>query len=269
MVRFVFLLLIFFLSVTYIRAQDTIATVLFDKNGTATTTKENAAYYRKVVKSNAFYICYDYYINGKLKMVGSFDDKACTIKTDTFKYYYSNGQLKAQETYRNNQLFGKSFGFFEDGLADYVCNYKKASNKCVYYHRNGTISAIEEYTNDSILLDAQLWDPNGAVSKNNVLYLPPSLNGLEEDIGFKNYVSKKMTFPTDPQGNKLFGTIHFYITIDTTGKARWGDYYGFANPYLVQQIQRLVEKMPIWMPAIIHNRKCDFDINIVLSFVDE
>lgn len=262
------LLILFLVSILYsvANAQDTLPTIYLDEYWQETTQK-NATYYRKVVRQNYLFYVYDYYLNGQLQMSGCCEDGSCDIQTDTFRFYYPNGKLKSQCYYQNNRVIGKSVGFFEDGLPDYVCNKKENTQKCVYYHRNGMVSAIEEFEHDTILKAAKFFEPSGEVSTNRYVIIRPTFEGYED--GFYKYLEKKMYYPEDPQGNRIYGNIKFYITIDTLGKAHWGEVEGFADPYLVIALQGLTKKMPLWSPAIIHNRKTEYKVYQNINFTKE
>lgn len=244
-------------------AQDT-TTVYLDKlwNETA---QSNAMYYRKTVWKNETLFMFDYFINGQLQMSGQYADKDATVKTDTFKFYHRNGQLKQQGSYINDEALGEWQGWFADGKEDYVCIHKKATSKCAYYHQNGLVSAIVEFA-DTTLVSAQLWDSTGEVSSNIYLVVKPTFNGYED--GYLDYFRRAMTFPEDEQGNRLYGKVRFYITIDKTGKAIWGDMIGFAHPEIALAFERAVNKMPAWSPAIMYNRPVDYELRLTFSFVE-
>lgn len=258
------ILLLLFLPCTF--AQDTVATTYLDKLWQKTS-ESNASYYRKIVRHNNKLYMYDYYMTGQLQMSGQYEDLDAQTETDTFKFYYPNGRLKREGYFLHGKAFGKWLGWHEDGTKDYVCTYKEDTHKCAYYHTNGIISSIEEYVNDTTLVAAKLWDTTGDVSANPYLEIKPTLHGYED--GYLDYFSKTLTFPEDENGNRLYGLVKFYITIDKTGKAIWGDMVGFAHPEIALAFERAVKKMPLWSPAIIHNRKTDYVLYLSFRFKED
>lgn len=245
------------------KSQDTSDVVYLDKLWRKTS-ESDASYFRKYVQSVDSYVMLDYYKSGQLQMIGKYEDSKFVLETDTFRFYYANGRLKKEGSYEHGIPIGKWIGWREDGSKDFVCTYKKATHKCAYYHPNGVVSSIEEFSGDSTLVAAQLWDESGELSTNRYLEIKPTLFGYED--GYREFFSQHMLFPEDENGNRLFGNIKFIITIDTTGKAIWEDVVGFAHPNIAHSLERAVQKMPLWSPAIIHNRKTRYELLLNFTF---
>lgn len=229
--------------------------------------KSNAVYYQKVTLLNKLYCLKAGHIDGQVLVEGQFLDYALTEEQDTFITYHTNGVVKEKGAYQAGKKVGVWLGWFEDGQKDFKCTYKADStHKCAYYHYNGMVSAVEEYRNDTQLISAKLWDSTGANSSNTYIYIPPTLNGYED--GWKRYVDENMNFPKDDQGNRLYGDIRFFILVDKEGNVKWGDVVGFANPYMAFAIERVINKMPKWSPAIRHNRIEPSTLYLKFRFVE-
>jgi hypothetical protein len=266
MTRFFSTLILLLLCIKQSSAQDTAAVRYLDKMWQETS-RSNASYYRKIVRHHNLLYMYDYYMSGQLQMSGQYEDAAAQTPTDTFTFYYPNGQLKRKGYFLHGKAFGKWSGWFEDGTIDYVCTYKDQSHKCAYYHSNGIISSIEEFVNDTTLVAARLWDSTGDVSANTYLEIKPTLYGYED--GYRDFFTRALTFPEDENGNRLYGLVQFYVTIDKSGKAVWGDIVGFAHPEIALALERAVNKMPLWSPAIMHNRQTEYVLYLSFRFKDD
>jgi antitoxin component YwqK of YwqJK toxin-antitoxin module len=219
---------------------------------------------QKVFWQNAWFV-YDYYANGKPKSKMQFKDAAYMIAQDTLYEYHENGQLAEKGLYNNGNKVGVWLSWFDDGKPNSKCTYKDDStSKCVYYHYNGEVSAAVEYKNDSILLKARMWDSTGVPSANEYLSIAPTLYGFEN--GWKRFVTENMKFPEDEDGKRIKANVSFWIKIDRFGKVHWGDVIGFSHPYLALELERLINKMPLWTPAINQNRPVDYILSLNLSF---
>jgi periplasmic protein TonB len=255
----------FFSCYSSLLAQDT-STIFLDQTWKETD-KKSAVYYRKrYEKNNEWYVC-DFYMSGQLQMRGKYKDYTLKVPVDSFFFYHRNGQLKTLGNHENGKRAGKWLGWFDDGTKNFSCTYKENSVKYVYYHQNGVVSAVEEYVNDSELVSAKLFDSTGAISENKYLEIPPTLNGKED--GYYEFFGKTLQFPSDENGNRLYGTVKFYIIIDKTGKAKWGDIIGFAHPETALSLERAVQKMPLWSPAKYHNRIVEYALQLSFNFRED
>jgi hypothetical protein len=259
------LLLIALLSCCSLFAQDT--TLYYLDLHWQKTDKSNAAYYRKLYEQGNEWYVSDYYIDGQLQMKGKYKDAQLKIPEDSFFFYHQNGQLKRVGSYVNGKRAGKWVNWFDDGVKDFSCTFQENTAKYVFYHPNGVVSAVEEYKNDSEFVSAKLFDSTGLISENRYLEIPPTLNGAED--GYYEYFGKTLEFPSDENGNRIYGRVKFYIIIDKTGKAKWGDIVGFAHPETALSLERAVQKMPLWSPAIYHNRVVETRLNLSFNFIED
>lgn len=260
--------LLFIVRVLFAVAQSDPVTYYFNKYGKQTE-KDNADVYSIVEKwlDKHWYVkVYD--SKYRLRYKGQFTNINLTNKQDSFYFYFPNGQLESKGLYVNDVKTGVWFSWFNDGKLDCRCTYKSDStSKCVYYHYNGAVSAVVEYLNDTTLITARMWDSLGVSSTNTYLLIPPTLNGYED--GWRKFFAKNMKYPEDEEGNRIKATVEFWILIDRFGKAHWGDVEGFAHPFLALELERMINKMPMWTPAIEQNRPVDKILWLGFSFNPE
>lgn len=229
------------------------------------TPKKEAVFYRKAYKDTLWHIN-DYYINGQLQMRASAQLWDIERRVDTSWYYYQNGQLRTRGQWKDGKKVGTWMEWKPDGKVDCKFTYKANNTmKVAYFHNNGLLSAVEEYQNDTNLVAAELYDSTGEISKNRYIEVLPTLYGREN--GWREFLAKNMTYPRDEEGNRMMGKVKFYINIDETGKASWGDAIGYMHPYLALEFERAVQKMPKWEPLLLHNRPepCRLPITISLE----
>lgn len=152
-------------------------------------TKEDAVYKRSIFKIGEFYEITDSWITGEIQMRGLSLDIAGNKKNGLFKFYFKNGKLAIETTYRNDKEHGLSKEYNEKG--DII----KSSNWV-----DGVLSgAYKEVDEDGGVFEGNfingnydcIWKgiyPNGKVKVENVWK-----NGLLMEIKFYN----------DPNGNAL------------------------------------------------------------------
>lgn len=231
------------------------------------TDKEHAVYYRKTIWNEGAWQVRDYYRNGSLQMKGKYKDYGLTEGQDTFEYYYPNGALKRKGKFVNGKYTGVWQGWLDDGRKDFKCTYKESTHKCAYFHENGMISAVEEYSNDTVLVSAMFRDSTGAESSNLYIENLPAINGQE--VNWYKVFGEHMLFPEDIQGNKLYGKVSFFIVIDKQGKVSMGETIGFVHPEMEHALIRAIKKFPVCTPAIYHNRVIEYQVPLRFNFVND
>ena len=111
-----------------------------------------------------------YYENGQLEAEGSFKNNN---QDGLWKIYYENGQLKAEGNFNNDEKVGLWKGYYENGYIHWQKEYVFFEGtldytKQVYYFENGEVKqkiklcCIEEDGSGGILYEKS-WDENGNV----------------------------------------------------------------------------------------------------------
>lgn len=190
--------------------------------------KEEATYYRKSYKTDSVWQVSNYYLNGKLQMIGACLDKDLKVAHGKHIWYDENGRIK-------------NVGNFKQGLIH---------GKWVYYHPNGQVSSMEHYYNDS-LVNAQLWDADGSISKNRVIYIFAEFPGGED--AFFDFLQRNLSYPVDVEGKPFIGKVEYEITVLETGVVKDIEVTNTYDHSIAREFKRLVPLMPRWTPAIFHN----------------
>lgn len=184
------LILFVLLSVTGVsKAQDTI-TIYYNKDWKEINNKEQAAFYRRAfLDENKLWVAFDYYISGKIQMLGSYSNKKMTTKHGNFVYYfengnkseegkyidgnlegewtvyYDNGKKKRQGVYKENKGNGYWTYWFENGEKKsegvYASDIKNGN--WIYYHENGKKKSEGNMTNDKVNGKWTFWFDNGTI----------------------------------------------------------------------------------------------------------
>ena len=100
-------------------------TIYFDKSWKVIEQSDNASYFRIVhfEKKTKLYEVNDYYISGKLQMKGYFESSKLKVKTGKYTWYFENGNISEEGSYKNGKKDGKWFVYSENGKLHYEDEY--------------------------------------------------------------------------------------------------------------------------------------------------
>lgn len=187
--------------------------VYLDENLRALETQENASYYRTVLQRSTGYEVHVYYLDGKLKMTGSYEDPDMRVANGAFTFYHPNGQIE-------------STGHF--------C----ANNKCGIWKRwqaNGEAKADRVYPDPAKAYESAVHDE------------PAQFPG-----GYRNlisFVDEMATYPEEALLKSLEGTVKVSFQIDEGGLVRNVNVIQSAHYFLDRAALECVWQMPLWQPA--------------------
>jgi TonB family protein len=100
--------------------------------------EKKASYFRMAVRSVEGWDVQDFYISGKLQMLGSYSDSAQEVKTGHFVYYYENGNKSEEGDYMSGKKQGDWTSWHKNGVEESRGAYEKGE-------RNGTWTFWDDY----------------------------------------------------------------------------------------------------------------------------
>ncbi len=202
---------------------------------------------------------------GHLVMTGTYRDKSLKIRDGLFAFYYPsgqaqvtgnysvnrqtglwiswhpNGQMKDSVAFSDGIKTGKSKGWHENGLlfheGYYIAGY--ADSSWTWYYPNGKPSTIEKYTIGN-LRSLECFDSSGKSTGNSC-----SVEALDKNIQ---------------------GIVEVQFTITKEGKLRDVKYLNTPDKLLSDEVTRLLQSIPGWYPAILHNQVVDFTQTLKIPF---
>ncbi len=127
--------------------------IWYNRNWKTTTIADSVAYYRKVnfLDNKPVGLLYDYYRSGTMQFEGAFlTIEPEEIHTDgVCKWYFENGKLSTESTYKNNLHEGQSKAFYENGNLESIFNYKNGIKHGVFktYFENSKLKVSGYYKN--------------------------------------------------------------------------------------------------------------------------
>jgi TonB family protein len=263
--------------------QTTNDTIYYNKSWKETI-KSKAAYYSLIEIKDNTYIVRDYYINGKLQMLGHYSSIEPKIKNGQFLYYDTYGNVLDEINYKNDIKDGYSISYYKNNFlfseGNYSIGYKNGLWK--YYHNNGNLEREITYNNGTVDgtcyhydlnnkkifktvvekgVDKETYYINESGIENKILnisfskYLPKFPGGLN---GLNRFLQKNVQYPQEAIDKGINGKVIIHFLVDNNGNVLYPRIYRSIHPLLDQEALRVVRMMPKWTVSVKVNKsnKC-------------
>jgi TonB family protein len=245
--------------------------------------KDNAC---KIEQGSFFY----FHANGELESAGRFENGK---RLGLWLSYYDNGMMEDSTVYDAGNPVGTSLKWYRNGYpsdssvqkaggmtvfvrwfdngqpssAGFTLN-GKLHGKWQYFHRNGKLSAFEEYDNGR-LLSRDYYDESGIMMSDTSNKDRPALFPGGQKAWSK-YILSQLYFPSQYQitgGDQA--TVVISATIDEDGKVTDIEVVAPFYPAFDDIAVKMMERSPKWMPAMDHNRRVKYYIKQPVTFAQE
>lgn len=259
--------------------QDTIR-AFFDKNWEKTT-EENAMYYRKAFEGKAGrWIAKDFYMSGKIQMIGQFQTRKLKVREADFTFYYENGQVEMEgiyvdgnkeadwpkwysdgtlwqeRNYEEGKLHGEYKEFYKSGKLQGEGIYKhgKFDQDWKWYFENGQQSSFEQYENTE-LKAVTFWNEDGNEETGDLTIIkkPMFVGGIDKlhEYVITNFGKRVSNRTLKKDKNK--GKIVIQFVVNTDGS--------ISNIVVLRGINKkmdaigveVIQSMPKWNVGKRHN----------------
>lgn len=193
-----------------------------------------AKYNREIYKlSDGRWKTVDRFLNGSIKAEGYYQNRALTIKTDTFRTYYLNGQLESEKVYFNNTRNGVWRWYYISGQPIVVGKYfdHKAISPWKWY------GDIAEYYDPNDTLNLELISPYRG--------LPQTVSGESPFRGFK-----RTDFPVHDAMENNFGFNFPCFKVNKRGKTVDIQFAVNGSEGMDETTFYYASKFPTFHPAI-------------------
>jgi antitoxin component YwqK of YwqJK toxin-antitoxin module len=207
-----------------------------------------------------------YYTNGKRASGGKFSRN---IRTDNWKAWYSNEQLKDSFNFVNGAAEGEARSYFEHGQLASVGTYHAGNfeGRWDWYHENGKPSTREVYKNGK-LADLECFDSLGnSQGMNCAISRPPQLVGKYG--GIEKFIKDSVHAFMESNKKGIEGVVMIGFLIDKQGVMDKFRVLFSDNPLLSMEAERLVKSVKAWYPAMQHNRLVDYIYTLRIPFYRE
>jgi antitoxin component YwqK of YwqJK toxin-antitoxin module len=241
--------------------------------------KDKAIYKRTVQKLDKdYWEVSDYYLDGTLQMTGFYKDKKLTVETDSFTWYYINGQIQSKRAYNHGKENGTFESYYFNGKKRILGQYKNGEKhgKWFYWAFDETLRKELVYFNDKPSGTWIWYDSTGRehyrlteASEATVdsLYQPAK---LKNGMSFSEYLST-MEYPKDVLEENIIGATHIEFAIDKDGSVKDIDVIVPSDKRLTAAAIEHIMNMPECTPAKEFNKnvKKYYIIPIKFSFKTE
>ena len=246
-------------------AQDTIATY-FDVLGNPTTNIYASTFFRSKISVSK--PTKTYYWGASTNGDMAFKPSQISKKNGLLVFLNRKGEIFWEISFRDNKPHGEMIKYYEDGKVSDRENFKNGfrDSTCTYYHKNGVISSIEIYKEDS-LISYTFFTEDGL---RDTLSTSTEINA-EFPGGAKNmmrYLADSIQYPQTAIELGIEGKCYLQFQVDETGKISDIQVMrgGPDCPECDAESMRVVKEMPNWTPGKMHNRYCTSIFNLPISF---
>jgi TonB family protein len=228
--------------------------------------------------------------SGKILMTGSYKDKSLKIRDGWFTYFYPNGnpqmrgifinnsqngvwmswypggEKKDSIIFRNDSKFGGTAGWFENGNPKYHGKYLfgYADSSWTWYYENGKPSTKEKYEAGK-LKSLECFDSSGNYTGVGcALEKAPTIKGYYG--GINKYIIDSLYYPEEALKKNIEGVVN--LTFNITKEGKLGEIKVIKTPdsLLSNEVIRVLKSVPVWYPAIEHNRPVNQTQSLLIPF---
>jgi TonB family protein len=228
--------------------------------------------------------------SGKILMTGTYKDKSLKIRDGIFTFFYPNGNPQMRGKYDNNAEdelwmswypggkikdslnYKKSFkqgaaaAWFENGNPKYHGNFlfSYADSSWTWYHENGKPSTKEKYESGKLKF-LECFDTLGNYTGLScALEKGPTIKGYYG--GINKYIIDSLYYPEAALKNNIQGIVNLSFMISKDGKLGEIKILSTPDSLLSNEVIRVLKSVPVWYPAIEHNRAVDHTQNLKIPF---
>jgi antitoxin component YwqK of YwqJK toxin-antitoxin module len=162
------------------------------------------------------------------------------IKEGSYESWYLNGRKESSGTYKDDNIEGE----------------------WRWYHGNGSLSTIETYK-EGKLTELRCFDTTGTETVDYCSIQKPAL--LKGYGDYKQFIFQYLEWPEEAIKKRIEGTVKVHVLVNKEGVLEKLDLVG-EQPILKKCIEQLFSRMKEWYPAISHNRKVDWEDEVIIPF---
>lgn len=152
------------------------------------------------------------YKSGSLMMTGGYADKDLTLENGAFTYYYANGRIESEGSYRKGSKIG---------------NWKR-------WNYDGRPKPDRFYPDDTKARSPRATAP---------AKFPGGTTALQD------FVTDSLRYPKEALERKIEGTVYVTFIVDSNGDVRQAEVSEGVHYLLDEEALRFVSSMPAWTPA--------------------
>lgn len=207
---------------------------------------------------------FSYYTETEKRFLGG--EFSQNKKTGLWQTWHPSGLPKDSVVYTNDLANGPCSIQFENGHTEASGQYVdgKVWGNWVWYHENGKPAAYETWK-DGLLEDISCFDSLGnAQGSNCSVSKLPTIKGVYG--GFERFALDSLRYPEKAQKKELEGMVLVSFTIRKTGLLDDLQILESSDPIFTTEVIRMINTIPGWYPAVLHNRNIDQRLTYKIPF---
>jgi periplasmic protein TonB len=206
---------------------------------------DQATFYREYrrLAEKLWQVC-EYRMDNKSSMEAYFTSVAYESKNGPYRVYYPNGKIDSEGMFKNDNMDGKWF----------------------FYYENGVLAAKEIYE-EGLKTEVDCWNPDGTIQTNYMDSEREKPSYPQGQIEMDKFVQNTIVLPDDVQKKKVTGKMAISFFVEPDGKLTNPKIELSLHPSLDEAAFKVLDAMPAWIPAKHHNRliRQKFIMPIVIS----
>lgn len=192
--------------------------------------KEEATYYRTILRTGKGFEVQIYYTNGTLQMIGVYSDPELKVADGAFVFYHENGQRESEG----------------------------------YFCRNTKCGIWKRWTADGMRKADRVYPDPAEIYTPKVQDEPAQFPG-----GYRNltrFVGETAVYPEEALRKNIEGSVKIAFRIDEGGLVRDVEVSEGAHYFLDRAALECVWQMPIWQSATRDGKKIESQFILPLKF---
>lgn len=174
------------------------------------------------------------------------------------KYYWDKIYYHFQDFYENGQIK-------QEGQSKSII-FLHLEGKIKNYSDKGNLLSIEEYS-DNQMIGNQNWLENGEKYIDNIF---PNVDVMPEfpggDEAVLRFIANNIKYPEIAKESNIQGKVFVRFVVSEEGVVEGVVIVRGSNPALDKEAKRVIEKLPVWIPGILDDKKVKVVFTIPINF---
>lgn len=245
-----------------------IDTIFYNADWQKTKNRDSFTYYRLAKLSlnpDTSYVVRDFYLNGKIQMLGQVKNLETDGRFGHFEYYDKNGVKESEGEYILDKKHGQ--WKFYDSLK-FLCKTEEYRNGELdgllkMYYPNGKLKRKEVYKADGFLR-GECYDSTGQEIDFFPYEVMPEFPGGDDAL--MTYLQKKIKYPKSALKKEIEGNVIVRFVITPNGEVTDAKVTKAVSPEVDEEALRVVRSMPKWKPGLQDNIPVSVFFDIPINF---
>jgi len=219
----------------------------------------NAYYFETKIQTDSGYRFADYWMNGHLKVTGTFGGDDRKTRVGTFTAYDSSGKIQHRFTYSGIGKYHET-DYYPEGqlmMEGNVENWKKAGDWIASYP-SGKLKAKATFDSGRQVM-ALFYNEDGSPDNSPKIFFREA-DFPDGSNGWLKFIRKNLRYPDKAVQGNFQGTVVIQFKVSKDGTTSDFSVLQSANIYLDNEALRVIKASGDWLPAIFAGTPADLYI---------